>query len=395
MAETLISRLHRDSDAITDAIINAIMSDIDTYSALTSDDVELLRTETRVIVRESLDAIGAKRPCSSDLLALFSRQGERRALRRFPMDKFLRAYEVGALTVQRWFWQVATDRDWHEMVAVTTWLATELPRFIDAAMLGYSSARRQAETMGPAGLMAARNLLEGLPVEPLERATGISLAANYLVLICPLPDGVRLTRGDRAALAKQIHTEPGVLMCLAPDGLVVLLPVLDDTTQARATAQTLLGRIAGLSGHPRPGVVAYQPTRPGVARAAAEARELTRLLLAMPDTRTRVYDTHDLLLERTIADDPVLVDSIAKALTPLHGGSGLIETLRSLLANDLDRERTADALHIHRRTLSYRLRRIKELSGLDPRIVRDLYLLRNALIASDLRRQRQFTPTPA
>ena len=41
-------------------------------------------------------------------------------------------------------------------------------------------------------------------------------------------------------------------------------------------------------------------------------------------------------------------------------------TIQALLANDLDLNRTADFLHIHRNTLIYRIRRLKDETGLDP-----------------------------
>ncbi|MFD0532815.1 helix-turn-helix domain-containing protein [Actinomadura luteofluorescens] len=50
-----------------------------------------------------------------------------------------------------------------------------------------------------------------------------------------------------------------------------------------------------------------------------------------------------------------------------------------LLACNLDRERAARELWIHRRTLHYRLDRIRELSGVDPSSARGLQLFRAAL----------------
>jgi hypothetical protein len=50
----------------------------------------------------------------------------------------------------------------------------------------------------------------------------------------------------------------------------------------------------------------------------------------------------------------------------------LAQTLKALLACDLDRTATSSALHIHRNTLAYRLRRIEELTGLDLDNPRDL-----------------------
>lgn len=49
----------------------------------------------------------------------------------------------------------------------------------------------------------------------------------------------------------------------------------------------------------------------------------------------------------------------------------LVETLNMFLENDLHVKETSERLHIHRNTLTYRLDRIKELWGLDPRVFKD------------------------
>lgn len=49
----------------------------------------------------------------------------------------------------------------------------------------------------------------------------------------------------------------------------------------------------------------------------------------------------------------------------------LVETLNMFLENDLHVKETSERLHIHRNTLTYRLDRIKELWGLDPRVFND------------------------
>jgi len=43
-----------------------------------------------------------------------------------------------------------------------------------------------------------------------------------------------------------------------------------------------------------------------------------------------------------------------------------VATLHAYYANDMNRARCAAALHIHPRTLDYRLRRVREVAGVDP-----------------------------
>ena len=57
-----------------------------------------------------------------------------------------------------------------------------------------------------------------------------------------------------------------------------------------------------------------------------------------------------------------------------HGGAEIEETVRQLLDHDLNSEQVAEALHVHRNTVRYRLRRFRELTDLDIRRTRDLII---------------------
>jgi hypothetical protein len=82
----------------------------------------------------------------------------------------------------------------------------------------------------------------------------------------------------------------------------------------------------------------------------------------------------DYLLEILRGSSPRLASQLrAKVLARLdHEHRELAHTLRTLLACRLDRTATSSALHIHRNTLSYRLRRIEEITGLDLSSPRDV-----------------------
>jgi carbohydrate diacid regulator len=57
----------------------------------------------------------------------------------------------------------------------------------------------------------------------------------------------------------------------------------------------------------------------------------------------------------------------------------LLETLKAFFDNNLSISKTAQAIYIHRNTLLYRLRRVKEITGLDPKKFDDAVQLRIAL----------------
>jgi carbohydrate diacid regulator len=57
----------------------------------------------------------------------------------------------------------------------------------------------------------------------------------------------------------------------------------------------------------------------------------------------------------------------------------LLDTLKAFFDNNLSISKTAQTIYIHRNTLLYRLRRVKEITGLDPKIFDEAVQLRIAL----------------
>jgi DNA-binding PucR family transcriptional regulator len=106
--------------------------------------------------------------------------------------------------------------------------------------------------------------------------------------------------------------------------------------------------------------------------------------MAIPDADRRLYRIDDLLVELAIFRQPDIRRRLAGLLSPLEAGTDLRQTLMVLLACNLDRERAARELCIHRRTLRYRIDRIRDLSGIDPDSLSGLQLLRAALTAARL-----------
>jgi hypothetical protein len=83
----------------------------------------------------------------------------------------------------------------------------------------------------------------------------------------------------------------------------------------------------------------------------------------------------DHLLEILLEHSPRLLARVrARVLAPLAGDEHgeLAHTLRTLISCRLDRTAASAALHIHRNTLAYRLKRIEEITGLDLGSPRDL-----------------------
>ncbi|WP_240374021.1 CdaR family transcriptional regulator [Bacillus piscicola] len=84
-----------------------------------------------------------------------------------------------------------------------------------------------------------------------------------------------------------------------------------------------------------------------------------------------ILSIQDLFVERIllevkkeVVDDITLDPSLIQFLSPRN--KGLHETLYCLCDNDLNITQTAKKLYIHRNTLLYRLKKMKQITGLDP-----------------------------
>ncbi len=239
---------------------------------------------------------------------------------------------------------------------------------------------RDTGDLRPARELLLQNLLDGTPAPTVATTAGVDPATGFLVLLCRPRNGVdwsRCAATVRAAL-------PDALFRADSGELIILLPTLENAAPARVGIADLvlaLGRTAG------PGMYATQafaPTPQAVPAAVDEAREALLLVAAMPDVRLRPYQMQELLIELAVARQPAVRQRLADLLTPLGSGKDLTHTLETLFDCGLDRERTTKALHIHRRTLTYRLQRIRELTGINPATAHGIQVLRSALVATRL-----------
>lgn len=97
-------------------------------------------------------------------------------------------------------------------------------------------------------------------------------------------------------------------------------------------------------------------------------------------------DADDLWPERVFNGDPLARTAlIERVYQPLvHAGNGLLQTLSSYLALGHSLEGTARELFVHANTVRYRLKRVSEVTGWDPLVARDAFVLHSALVLGRL-----------
>jgi len=135
-----------------------------------------------------------------------------------------------------------------------------------------------------------------------------------------------------------------------------------------------------------PGPVVIGPVAPDLAGAHASARDALYGLRAAPGwpTAPRPVAADDLLPERALAGDGVARDRLVAATAPLSTTPELRRTLEVYLEGGGALEACARALFVHPNTVRYRLRRVSEITHLDPADPRDALVLRTAVIVSRL-----------
>ncbi|RSM42775.1 hypothetical protein DMB66_54380 [Actinoplanes sp. ATCC 53533] len=108
--------------------------------------------------------------------------------------------------------------------------------------------------------------------------------------------------------------------------------------------------------------------RPALPRRARHAPGGAR-----GDRRVAVF------VEVGVAAAPWLDDWLRGYIVRLRPGPDLLRTLDVYFRNDMSRLGTASALHVHPRTLDYRLQRVRELTGLVPGSTRGVRILSAAV----------------
>ncbi|MEV0731231.1 helix-turn-helix domain-containing protein [Polymorphospora sp. NPDC050346] len=197
-------------------------------------------------------------------------------------------------------------------------------------------------------------------------------------------EGVIFDRlGDRDVL---VATKEGLLVVLAP-------APGGAAESAGAGPGTGLGRLmlAELDRLPRgrPWQIAVGRSYPGVygiARSYEEARDALTMARRLR-VETPVVDARDLLIYRVLLrDQPAIIDLIQAVLVPLNrarGGAGpLLETLEAYFASGGTATVAARRLHVSVRAVTYRLARIRALSGYDAADPTDRFTLQAAVLGA-------------
>ena len=323
---------------------------------------------------------------------LFIRRHAARRAGRISVADFIQAFHLGQRTLCDEIIEIA---DGDAVPRAIVELLSYVTRYFDVATTHAAEVYVEAEAiLGAAGERLQRDVLEDLlrgtvpPPGPLLdslRRAGLRPGAPYLVLAArPLSevDDTHTLRSAGTALAGTGRLAVAPLTVIRDQEIVIVGPVRNPrlagflerlaASQARLEQQGLPLAVGVSTVHEDLAEV------PDVYREAASARD--RLagvagLVALPAMTAFDYligsgsDTARRLIAPRIAE--FVADDIAN-------GGVLTETLKAFAEADLSYKLAAHLLQVHLNTVRYRLAKITELTGRDPRQVSNLIELRIA-----------------
>jgi sugar diacid utilization regulator len=331
-------------------------------------------------------AVGGRRPKRAELDAV-GQLGRRAAQQGIPAGQVGQLY----LSAARRLWQdLPMAVCLHDREAVRTAAAAVLEVLDDAVATlaeGYAVARRDLVRREQA---LRRELIDdllrgdfdvGALVERSE-PFGLDLARVHQVALAAPNRRLCDTDAAISALESVIFDRLGDrdVLVAAKDGLLVVLapaearagrisPASDPDNDLGRLMHGELDRLRrGCSwrvgvGRPHPGLY-------GIARSYEEAHEALTMAWRL-HVDNPVVDGHDLLVCRVLLrDQPAIVDLVSAVLSPLvqarDGAQPLLATLEAYFGTGGVATESAKRLHVSVRTVTYRLDRIKMLTGYDP-----------------------------
>jgi sugar diacid utilization regulator len=394
LAQAVLDELERSASAIARRMAGAAREEVDEYAAVAdpafADEVVAHAAEH---VKAFVRAGRLGRPPEGAELDFVRSRGAQRARELMPLDALLEAYLIGQRTV------------WEAIVAA----AGETPEGMHAAQeltaltFGYTHAinvavadayMRESKALATEAERSRRDLLDRLlsgrepGPEEARRAEALGLRPDgEHVVVVAVADGRESEEEEARLLVRALIRADAGQPFVVPrhEEVVAIMPVYvrrgpGELRAALERAARTLSRTHRVS--LRAGVSSVCSGLSELARGYGEAG---RALHHAGEGQEVVALQEIALLDylASEADDTArrLVPAGVRRLLEADGrqGGALVQTLRAYAGCDLNVARAAQRLTVHPNTVHYRLRRVADLTGRDPRSFGDLNELLTAL----------------
>ena len=125
----------------------------------------------------------------------------------------------------------------------------------------------------------------------------------------------------------------------------------------------------------------------GMGDVVTHCRELVDLARSL-GREPKLYRTGDLALEFQLSRPGPGRSRLRSVIAPLENFPELLHTLRTFIANEANRRVSAKSLYVHPNTVDYRLKRVEQLTGVDPLSSAGLMQLHASLVVDCLARSK-------
>ncbi|MFI0262613.1 helix-turn-helix domain-containing protein [Streptomyces sp. NPDC017056] len=354
--------------------------------------------------RRTIELSPDSSPLTGDDLGHIASMGELRAGAGMSLDARQRVLRLHTALMLREI-NEATDAQRgggvEELMRMVQWFAPQGERGIGAYCQGFVRVLRRRLRYAEQVALLTRSLLNGDPLSvELASAVEIELAECWVVTVFRMPvrpAADRFLDSEIETLVKS-HQVPVMWGPEGGDGsgeLIALVPLISGTAGAESVPAhatpdllpelapghlpELVRDFARAIGRPCAVGTATAPP-PELADALARARRISRAAPLRPaSARLRPHTLADVFVELAAADVPCVDAWLRDVARRLDSGPDLLVTLDAYYRHDMHRGATATALNVHTRTLDYRLRRVRDLTGINPGSTRGVRTLSAAV----------------
>lgn len=344
----------------------ALQAEIPEYAAMSPATMtEDVLPVTRKVVTTFFDSLVSGAGFDPRALRTFEQSGRQRLEMGVPLESMLHAYRIAGRVT--WTAVVAAVRAGEERVLGE--LAAEWIGYIDQASSAVARAYMAASADRLRTIDARRRELVEALLTATDPAEVAAVSLRFSTVLAPSYVPVLVGGADVAVrIDALLHAAPaGTLGGHRGDQVLLLVPErLDDVSALRAATGPVLvtwGRAAA------PG--------PALLDELRHVEQLTDAAVAQGH-HTADFGPEELLVEQLLLGNErvaaALRHRVLERLTGRDPSGVIVATLRTFLACGSVPE-TARREVVHANTVSYRLQRVRDLSGLDPRVPTDAALL--------------------
>jgi hypothetical protein len=333
------------------------------------------------IRRRTIGLAREDEPLSDEDLSSITSIGQQRGMKGFSEASQQNALTLHTSLMLREISEAPATHDMDGLLRMVNWFSSQAGVARGAYVLGFEEGLSRVLSMVARVQSCARMLLADEPAAPeVARNLGMPVAGRYTVTVVRIPASRSLPESEsRATLVESLlmrHRVP--MLWQRPEEFVALVPA--DDTDAAAVDQRVLSLTRDVTDAAgRPCAVGTATGRvTALARTAETARLVSQVspVTALPH---HAYTADDVFVELGLAQLPQLDHWLRDLTKRLSNGPDLVATLDAYYRADMNRLRAAALLHIHPRTLDYRLQRVRALTSMDPGTTRGVRLLSTAV----------------